>query len=178
MGKKIRMTLNTSDIERAIAELETYKKDFENKVNIFRDRLADEISDLAQAGFNSAMIDDVLPGYGSPRNADVFVYYYGADDVTVVVADGEDAIWVEFGAGVYHNGSAGSSPHPQGVKLGYTIGGYGKGKGKSKVWGYYGVGGKNGLVLTHGTPATMPLYNAMKTVSNKAIAIAREVFKG
>jgi hypothetical protein len=178
MGKKIKINLLSVDsIDQAIAELETYKKDFQRKVDILRDRLAEEITDLAQAGFSGAMIDDVLPGYGSSRNAEVTVYHYGTGDITVVVADGKDAIWVEFGAGVYHNGSAGSSPHPQGAKLGYTIGGYGKGKGKSKVWGYYDASGKNGLVLTHGTPATMPLYNAMKTVSNKAVSIAREVFK-
>ena len=185
MGKKIRINLLSVDsINQAINEIETYKNDFQRKVDTFRERLAEEMSNLAQASFNSARIDDILPGYGSSRNAEVTVDWNSkSDNITVVVADGKDAIWVEFGAGVYHNGSVGSSPHPQGVSLGYTIGGYvkknkedGYSKGSRDVWGYYGAGGKNGLVLTHGTPATMPLYNAMKTVSDKAVSIAREVF--
>lgn len=175
MGKVITMNLTTRDIERTIKEVEAYKKDFIKKVDIFRERIAQEITDLAQSGFNSSTIDDVLPGYGSSRTASVKVDWSSTDNVTVVIAKGKDAIWVEFGAGVYHNGSVGSSPHPQGSKLGYTIGGYGKGFGKGKVWGYY-TDGKSGLVLTHGTPATMPMYNAMKTISSKVMSIAREVF--
>ena len=177
MDKVISIKLTTKDIDRAIKEIKAYKKDFLKKVDVFRERLAQEITDIAQAGFNSAMIDDILPGYGSSRTANVKVDFSSEGDITVVVANGEDAIWVEFGAGVYHNGSVGSSPHPQGTKLGYTIGGYGKGYGKGNVWGYYtDPESKTGLVLTHGTPAKMPLYNAMKTVTDKAESIAREVF--
>lgn len=177
MSKVITMKLTTRDIERAIKEVEAYKRDFIKKVDIFRERIAQEITDLAQSGFNSSIIDDVLPRYGSSRTASVNVDWSSTGNVTVIVAKGKDAIWVEFGAGVYHNGSTGSSPHPQGAKLGYTIGGYGKGHGKQNVWGYYEVpGDRDTLVLTHGTPATMPMYNAMKTISTKVTSIAREVF--
>lgn len=94
--------------------------------------------------------------------------------ISVVIAAGEDAVWVEFGAGVYHNGSAGSSPHPKGAELGFTIGGYGKGMGKRKTWGFYEDGE---LRLTHGAPAVMPMYNAMKTVCDEIASIAKEVFQ-
>lgn len=178
MSKVIKIGLNTKDLNRAIREVEKYKKDFLRKVDIFRDRIGKEVQELAQAGFNSAMIDDVLPGYGSSRSANVKVEFDSKGNITTIFTKDEDAIWVEFGAGVYHNGSLGSSPHPSGVKLGYTIGGFGKGYGKGKVWGYYSnPDDKTGLVLTHGTPATMPMYNAMKTVSAKVITIAREVWK-
>lgn len=179
MSKVIKIGLNSKDIDRAIKEIEKYKKDLTNKVEKFRERVAKEISDLAQAGFNSSMVDDVIPTSpnGSSRVAEVTVDYSSTGNITVVVARGEDAIWVEFGSGVYHNSSVGSSPHPQGATLGYTIGGFGKGYGKGKVWGYYEVpGDKNTLVLTHGTPASMPMYNAMKTVSAKIVSIAKEVF--
>jgi hypothetical protein len=177
MSKVIKIGLNTKDIDSAIREVEKYKQDFLRKVDVFRDRLAKEITDIAQSGFNSAMVDDILPGYGSSRSASVKVDFDSKGNITTVFTSGEDAIWVEFGSGVYHNGSVGSSPHPQGAKLGYTIGSYGKGYGKGNVWGYYtNPDEKTGLVLTHGTPATMPMYNAMKTVSAKVISIAREVF--
>lgn len=179
MSKVITMELTTKGIEQAIKEIEAYKKDFIKKVDIFREKVAQEITKLAQAGFNSSLIDDVIPSSpsGSSRTAKVTVDFTSNGNVTVISTSGEDAIWVEFGAGVYHNGSVGGSPHPEGVKLGYTIGGYGKGRGKGSVWGYYSdPDGKTGLVLTHGTPATMPMYNAMKTISSKVVTIAREVF--
>lgn len=181
MGKVITMKLTTRDIERAIKEVEAYKKDFIKKVDIFRERVAQEIKDLAQLGFDSSMVDDVIPTSpnGSSHNAKVTVSCESNGNITVVATgkNDVDAIWVEFGAGVYHNGSVGSSPNPQGAKLGYTIGGYGDGHGKQNVWGYYEIpGDRDTLVLTHGTPATMPMYNAMKTISAKVIDIAREVF--
>ena len=173
MAKKvIKIGLNTKDINRAIKELEKYKQDTLNKVEMFRKRLADELADLAQSGFNSAMMDDLTSG-GS-RKPEVTVDVTDNGNVSVVIANGEDAIWCEFGAGVYHNGSVGSSPHPKGVELGYTIGSYGKGYGKGRAWGYYEDGV---LKITRGTPASMPMYNAMKEVIVKAESIAREVWK-
>ena len=85
----------------------------------------------------------------------------------------EDAVWIEFGAGVYHNGSPGSSPHPHGAELGMTIGGFGKGNGKKEVWGFYEEGE---LKLSRGTPAKMPMARAVSTVCNEISEIAREVF--
>lgn len=172
MPKVIKISLNTKDLKKAIQEVEKYKQDLQRKINIFRKRLADELADEAQSGFNSAIMDDLTKG-GS-RTPDVNVSVTDKGNISVVIADGEDAIWCEFGAGVYHNGSVGSSPHPLGVELGYTIGGYGKGYGKGKAWGYYEDGE---LKITRGTPASMPMYNAMKSVMAKAITIAREVWK-
>lgn len=172
MDKIIEIELSTKDLDRAIKEIEKYKQDFQQKVEIFRQRLADELADEARAGFNSAVVDDLVKGgYRSP-NVEVFVKDEG--NLSIVIAEGEDAIWCEFGAGVYHNGSVGGSPHPLGVELGYTIGSYGKGYGKGKAWGYYEDGE---LEITRGTPASMPMYNAMKSVMAKAITIAREVWK-
>ena len=45
--------------------------------------------------------------------------------------------------------------------------------GKRQVWGFYEDGE---LKLTHGAPATMPMYNAMKIVCDEIVAIAKEVF--
>ena len=172
MPKVIKISLNTKDLKKAIQEVEKYKQDLQRKINIFRQRLAEELVDEAKAGFSSAIVDDLTKG-GS-RTPEVEVYYKDRGNLTVVFADGKDAIWCEFGAGVYHNTPVGTSPHPMGVELGYTIGSYGKGYGKADAWGYY----ENGeLKITRGTPASMPMYNAMKSVMAKAITIAREVWK-
>ena len=177
MSKKvIRFSLDTKDINRAIRELEKYKRDFQKKVDTYRKRLAEEIAVNASLNFGSALMEDVLNG--SPRKPNVTVNVDERGNVSVVVADGEDAVWCEFGAGVYHNGSVGSSPNPYGKELGFTIGSYGFGHGKQQVWGYYtDPDNKTGLVLTRGTPASMPMYNAAQEVMRKAIDIAREVFQ-
>ena len=173
MSKRvIQVGLNVKDINRAIREVNQFKEDFRKKVDTYRKRIAEEIAVQASLNFGNSTVDDVIKG--SSRRPDVQVSVSERGKVAVVVADGEDAVWCEFGAGVYHNGSVGSSPNPYGNEIGFTIGSYGKGYGKKQVWGYYDEGGN--LVLTHGTPATMPMYNAAQEIMRKSIGIAREVF--
>lgn len=173
MGKKtIRFGLSVRDIDRAMRELEQYKQDIIRKTDLLREKVAERLAELSQSGFAGAVVDDLLKG--GQRTAQVDVSIDQRDNITLVIARGEDAVWVEFGAGVHYNGSAGTSPHPKGSELGFTIGGYGKGMGKKDVWGFY----KDGeLRLTHGAPATMPMYNAAKTVCDEIAEIAREVFQ-
>ena len=173
MGNKvISVSLSESGIEKAIQELLAYKQEIIRKTELLRQKVAARLGDEARSGFNGAIVDD-LTGKNSQRLADVNVSVDNRDNVSVVVAEGEDAVWVEFGAGVYHNGSVGSSPHPKGAELGFTIGGYGKGNGKKEIWGFYEDGE---LRLTHGTPARMPMSQAMNTIINDIVSIAREVF--
>lgn len=172
MGKKvIKFSLNDNDIEKAINELKLYKQEFQKKVDTYHKRIADEIANIASLNFSSAVLDDRVRG--GTRKPDVTVDVQSRGKILVVVANGEDAVWCEFGAGVYHNGAVGSSPNPYGNDLGFTIGSYGKGHGKQTAWGYYEDGE---LVITRGTPASMPMYNAAQDVMKRAIEIAREVF--
>lgn len=172
MSKRIiRFGLSESEIDRVINELENYKQDVIQKADIFREKLAERMANEARLGFSGAVVDDLING--GKKLAQVKVTIDVRGNVTVVMASGEDAIWVEFGTGVYHNGTAGSSPHPRGAELGLTIGGYGKGYGKKVVWGYYEDGE---LKLTRGTPATMPMERAFLSVCNEISEIAREVF--
>lgn len=172
MAKKvISFGLSSSDIDRAIKELADYKQDILKKTDLLREKVAQRLADEAQKGFNGAVLDDLLKGGTKFAQVDVSVDNRGS--VTVVVANGEDAVWIEFGAGVYHNGSPGSSPHPSGAELGFVIGGFGKGNGKKETWGYYEEGE---LKLTRGTPATMPMSRAITTVCDELSEIAKEVF--
>lgn len=172
MGKKvISFELSTRSINQAIKQLEEYEREILRKCDLLRDRVAEELRKEASEGFSGAIVDDLVLGGG--RKADVNVSVDSRGSITVVIAEGEDAIWCEFGAGVYHNGSAGSSPHPKGAELNFLIGGYGKGKGKRKAWAFYDDGD---LSITRGTPAAMPMYNAVKKVSERIVEIAKEVF--
>lgn len=172
MGKKvISFGLSTNEINRAMKELDKYKQDILKKAELLREKVAERLADEAQKGFSGAVVDDITQGGRKVAQVDVSIDNRGS--VTVVVASGEDAVWVEFGAGVYHNGSPGSSPHPHGAELGMTIGGFGKGNGKKEVWGFYEDGE---LKLTRGTPARMPMALAVTTVCNEIQSIAKEVF--
>lgn len=172
MGRKvISFGLSTSEINRAMKELADYKQEILRKTELLREKVAERMADEAKNGFSGAVVDDLTRG--GQRFAQVDVSVDNRGSVTVVVASGEDAVWVEFGAGVYHNGSLGSSPHPHGAELGMTIGGFGKGNGKKEVWGFY----ENGeLKLSRGTPARMPMALAVTTVCNDIQSIAKEVF--
>lgn len=172
MAKRIiSFGLSSSDIDRAIKELADYKQDILKKTDLLREKVAQRLADEAEKGFNGAVLDDLIKGGTKFAQVDVSVDNRGS--VTVVVANGEDAVWIEFGAGVYHNGSPGSSPHPSGAELGFVIGGFGKGNGKKETWGYYEEGE---LKLTRGTPATMPMSRAITTVCDELSEIAKEVF--
>ena len=143
MGRKvISFGLSTSEINRAMKELADYKQEMLRKTELLREKVAERLADEAKIGFSGAIVDELIlkGGQTSPRYAQVAVSVDNRGSVTVVVASGEDAVWVEFGAGVYHNGSPGSSPHPPGAELGMIIGGLGKGNGKEAVWGFYEKG--------------------------------------
>lgn len=179
----MKLTINVFDensVEQALTALDSYRRTFEQRVSTFTNRLATELQDEAQQIFATSVIDDgseivdkkVITKY---RNANVDVSVKSESGNTVVViATGEDAVWVEFGTGIYFNGASGGSPHPNGSKLGMVIGGYGKGHGKRKTWGYY----EDGVVqLTHGVPAQLPLYRATISVCDRIAEIGREVFE-
>lgn len=169
--KTISFELSASSIEKAIREVNAYKDSIVRKTETLTDKIADTIADEAQSGFNNALLDDLIDGEHESPDVSVTKSVHGTSGT--VDANGTDAVWVEFGAGVYHNGAAGSSPHPAGAELGMTIGGYGYGYGKRKVWGFPK---DDGIALTHGTPAAMPMSKAANDARNNLADIAREVF--
>ena len=164
MVKTIECSLSTKSINKALKEIEKYKTELLNKEK----RLLQELSYIgikeASVRFTTAMYD-------------------GANDSTVtlepiangysIVAEGKAVAFIEFGAGVYHNpGEPYPNPRPSGI---VGIGEYGKGKGKQKAWGFKDDSGE--LIITRGTPATMPMWYATEEMKNSILKIAREVFK-
>ena len=167
----IKFELSEQEISRAIKELMRYKSDFLKRVDRFRLIVAERLADEVKQGFTGAVADDLIKGTQKMANVDVSVI--NDNDISIIVANGEDALWVEFGTGVYHNGSLGTSPHPNGTEVGMLIGGFGKGNGKKEIWGFYDNGE---LRLTRGTPSPMPMYRAMQNICDNIQNIAREVF--
>lgn len=169
---EITLRLNDESIAAAIRQVKVYETDLPKKAEKIRIEVAERLEALCKTGFNGAVYDDVLSDGMKVPNVDVTTKTDG--NITLVIANGKEAVFVEFGAGVYYNPDG--APHPgrgQGI---VGIGEYGYGYGKRKIWGYYDDSGD--LHLTHGTPASMPMYHAALEVAKMVPDIARKVFKG
>lgn len=162
-----------SDVDSAIKELNEYKKELAGKEKRLREAIAEHIERDAQSGFDRSVVEDFVNGTNRMADVRVSIQESGNTHIVVTGTNSNDAVWVEFGAGVYHNGGVGTSPHPKGNELGFKIGMYGKGHGKSQSWGYVD---DEGLHITHGTPATMPMYRATMNVIGQLPQIVKEVW--
>lgn len=159
------MTLGTASIDAAIKELKTYQRDIDRKVKALIDAMIQYGEDYAINAVGHVRTGETLTS----------VKGYRKGTVGVIVAGG-NAIWLEFGTGVKHNGPAGGSPHPKGKELGMTIGGYGDGHGADPGgWWYYD---ETGLKHTYGIEANMFMYKTAQELQRVFPELAREVFGG
>lgn len=173
MSKKV-VNLSVNGIDELIQQVEEYQSWLRRKTNEFVERMASEGLSVAKVQFAQAVYD-------------------GSNDVTVhvetrasgglaVVAIGSATLFIEFGTGVLY-----ADNHPEAASLGMDRGKYGAGKGANNTWGYYGDPGSNGVtrqkgngktvVLTHGNPSNMCMYNTVKDLKLKLNRIAKEVFR-
>lgn len=181
MARVINLSLSESSIDAAIRTVQNYQNSLPQKMELLRQRVAEELADDIRTGFNGNLYDDVI--YRVMRVPDVNVTIREDGNLTVVIAHGKEAFFVEFGAGVYYNPGGGAYPNrPPDID---NIGEYGFGYGSRPVWGYYEGGktsdpeeNKRRLRLTHGTPASMPMYRAIQRIIPRVTQIAREIFRG
>ena len=174
MNKTITMRLNSESIDDVIKQLDEYAQRLNVKAQELASLVAERIAWSASQGFSTAIADDIFTT-GDRPSPDVSVSVEDNGNIQLVIASGSDAVFVEFGAGVYYNGAAGTSPHPDGAENGFLIGEYGKGKGKKNVWALPGSTKLN-PILTHGTPAAMPMYHGVEEALRVIVDLAQEVF--
>lgn len=170
----INIKLSERSIDEAMEAVTEYKKMIERKAEKLRTEVANHIWREMQSGFDNAFAEVGIGGYYYDK-ADVDVEITEEGGCLLVMATGRDVVFCEFGAGVFYNGGAGTSPHPLGERLGFTIGSFGKGLGKRRAWGYYDG---NDYVVTQGTPASMPIHRAVESVCGQIFDIAHGVFDG
>lgn len=171
---------DTVDIGHARNEILLYKIGLIARERRFREKFAERVRAYATEGYGNSISSDTINRPIESPNVRVTVEPHG-ENGNVVVADGSEAVFIEFGAGVSHNGGVGSTANEWASGKGhpvFSIGSYGEGNGKKKVWGYYEGGQKDPLnvVLTRGTPATSPLYNAALKALQDLPDIVKEVF--
>lgn len=174
----LKANLSVSSLNALKKQLLDYKAELSNKCDRFVRELAEVgipviESKVAEAGFT---YDDkgIQSGSDTEHNTYVKVDSLIGMSKATLVLEGSEILFIEFGSGVSYNGSVGSSPHPKGQENGFLIGTYGMGHGSQKVWGYYADTGE--LVLTHGTKATMPMYEASLKIREEVVRIAKDVF--
>lgn len=169
MAKKISISLSQKSIQNAINEVRKYQREFIDKNEVFVRRLAELGIPVIDQNIAAAQGDS-----DKNHNTYIKINSFGSYSEAKLVVEGKSILFIEFGAGIRYNGSAGTSPHPKGEEFGYTIGSYGKGQGKNDFWFYYADTGE--AVMSHGTEATMPLYRASQEIIQNIRRIAREVF--
>lgn len=163
-----------------LKEFERFAQNFEKMT---KDKCEDLVDILAQKGAEVAKREFAQVIYDGDHAEDVFVKKNGPGKCDIV-AEGNAVLFIEYGAGVHHNG-AGAYPGelPEGL-LG--IGEFGSGKGKNDYWFYSGQPGTAGGALahghpnstiTHGNPPNACMYKTRQEVIEIIPETAKRVFK-
>lgn len=166
MSDKITVRLSSAGIDKAINQLKGYSDEIDRRVSIL-------IARMVVVGQKYAISAVGSTGTG---DAKVPISGYRSKDRGVIVAGG-NAIWLEFGTGVYYNGPKGSYPNP----LGETtpgivgIGEYGQGHGANPFGWWFWEG--NTLRHTFGVPAQKFMYNTIQELKARFPQMAKEVFE-
>ena len=168
-NKTIKMELSHKSIQDAIKQLRAYQKSLVSKNEEFVRRLTELGVPVIDQNIATAQGDS-----DKNHNTYIKVNSFGDFSQATLVCEGIDLLFIEFGAGIRYNTPAGTSPHPKGQELGYTIGSYGQGKGKNDSWTYIADSGE--WVRSYGTEATMPVYKASVEIMQNIKKIAKEVF--
>ena len=173
MSQTINIPLSIPAYDSLIRKIEDLGNWQSDRAIVFADRLAQEGMEIASIKFSQAV-------YDGTNDVSVTVEPRG-NNVRAVVATGGATLFIEFGTGVTY-----PDDHPEAEELGMKRGEYGQGHGKQHSWGYYGDPGTNGVlkekknggfvVITHGNPANMPMYETVKELQDRLTEIAKEVF--
>ena len=173
MSQTINVPLSIPAYDSLIRKIEDLGNWQSDRAIVFADRLAQEGMEIASIKFSQAV-------YDGTNDVSVTVEPRG-NNIRAVVATGGATLFIEFGTGVTY-----PDDHPEAGELGMKRGEYGQGHGKQHSWGYYGDPGTNGVlkekknggfvVITHGNPANMPMYETVKELQDRLTEIAKEVF--
>lgn len=156
--------LDPKSVEEAIRMIAEFKEDFEAKEQEFTRRLAEIGVRVAQSGFSTADYDGVN---------DVVVTMVRTGNGYSVVASGEAVGFIEFGTGVKY-------PEWNNTGMDYTPpahGTYGKGQGKNPHGWWFRQNDGGRATHTYGNHPAEAMLTARNEIIERAIQIAREVWK-
>ena len=179
-GKRrvINVSLSSDGIESAIREIKKYKSEIRGKMQQL-------ITAMCKTGEEYAIANVTHIDTGETVNS---IHGYRKGNRGVIVAGGQ-AIWLEFGTGVYWNGYPNNSPNPYGNDLGFKIGEFGDQHGLDQGWFFPTTDPRYEIVkhtangdvgtgygYTHGIKADMFMFKTIKELQRRAPELAKDVF--
>lgn len=161
-------------VKKAIREVQAVKLEWQRKANEAAKEVCREIAMQIKANL------EYIPYTDDMKNVKTHEIIMKKDTLGVwdltetsngckVTITGKDIVFVEFGAGVYHNQS-GINPLAENVSFSTDIGSFGKGQGNNKYW----FVAHN--LISCGTPMYMPIYRAILAIKPEVPTIVRRVF--
>lgn len=176
MGKHtIKMSLSVDSINEAIRQIEQYKTDFNKKVELLTERIAELGKTVAFQRVEESPLGKTVILHSETTASD-------AGCKAVLIATGQTyesdgfapfntLLAIEFGAGIHYN----AIPNPKANEMGYGVGTF-PGQVHAFEDGWYYLGNDDKWHYTHGVKATMPMYSATVAIIKDVRKIAREVF--
>lgn len=170
---KIKVRLSDAGLRDAERQIQVYKAALNKKARALAFR-------LSWLGFEVAKIRFANAQYAGSN--DVKCHINQKNKTCTIVAEGKSVAFIEFGAGVHHNGYGGELPPGVGAH-----GSYGQGKGAGRRWYYYGdpgnagtyvdtVPGKGQLNYTDGNEPAMAIWGAVEEMASQVEATWKEVW--
>ena len=133
-----------------------YKLDIAEQIKKNIPKLLDEIE---KTGLEYAKMFEYAHYDDGESTNDALVFSKQGEKSVTITAEGESVLFIEYGAGVFYNGT---EPHPDRPPDVLGIGEYGKGHGKRRKWYFKD---ERGIIHpTRGTKAVMPMYQAKKSI--------------
>ena len=175
------MQVKLSELSKVITKIEQFPKKIEAKTKEFLKRLSELGLNIAESKIGSI----VYPGDMSDFHIEC---EWQDENRLAIVFRSKAILFIEFGTGTYFS----IPEHPLASEMGYTRGGYGKGRGKNEWWLYpdrginagtpgsseaFGNSGRTKLRITHGNMANRIVYDTGKDLRERISQIAQEVFK-
>lgn len=176
--KKISVEFSQRGIEQLKRELLDYKEqELPNKIRQY-------VSELLKIGISvsQAKVDESPLGKYVTLTTEMSSDKYGCKGVIIAKGEVKESanyppfstiLAIEFGAGIHFN----PTPNPNADKFGLGVGTFpGQIHAFEDTWFYWDEKSQE-WKPTHGVKATMPMYTAQMELINKAVKIAKAVFK-
>lgn len=173
-----RIVVDLHHVQDAVHQVEQFEKDLQRKLNLF-------LQKLAELGVQQMKLRFSTVRYDGDNDVRVQDTPHWKGDKLIISAQGRSIMFIEFGTGIYSGGS-----HPKADELGAIRGGYGKGKGNQKAWGYRSAGNDamsaggrivrddgSRIVLTRGNPANRCMIDTAQEMRARMVDVAREVWR-
>ena len=158
-----------SSVDKAIEEVKAIKKEWRRKAKDAEKLIAEELANLINQNLMNVAIADDLINVKEHQEVHTAPGVEARARGNTVTVYGKNAVFIEFGAGIYHNGGV-DNPLSKAVQFDTSIGSYGKGHGNEPYW----FVAHN--LISRGTPAYMPINNAIEQIVPMIPTIVRQVF--